>query len=67
LLSVGDENGAGRRIKADCRVVVPDALDGRSRDGVVANVCVRGDLARKHHEIILDERFGGDARGLVLL
>jgi len=39
---------------------------GPARDGVEVHPGIGGDLARQHHEVVLDQRFGGDARARVL-
>jgi hypothetical protein len=66
LLAVGHDHRAGVRVEADLRIGVPDALDGLARDGVEVHARVGGDLAGEHDEVVLDERFGGDARARVL-
>jgi hypothetical protein len=67
LLAVGDQHGAGGGVEADVGIGIADAADGLARDGVVAHARVGGDLAGEHHQVVLDQRLGRDARVLVLL
>src|SRR5947208_3113382 len=67
LLAVRDEDGAGGGVEADRRVGVADAADGPARHLVVVHARAAGDLAGEHDQVVLHQRLGGDARGLVLL
>jgi len=66
LLAVGDDHGAGVGVEADLRIGVADAPDGLARDRVEVDPGIGGDLAREHHEVVLDQSFGSDARAGVL-
>ena len=66
LLAVGDDHGAAVGVEADLRIGVADALDGLARDVLEVDLRVGRDLAGEHHQVVLHQRLGGDARARVL-
>jgi hypothetical protein len=67
LLAVGDDHRAAVGVEADLGIGVADAADGVARDVLEIDLGVGGDLAGEHHQVVLHQRLGGDARALVLL
>jgi hypothetical protein len=66
LLAVRDDHGAAVGVEADLRIGVADAPDGLARDVLEVDLRVGGDLAGEHHQVVLHQRLGGDARAGVL-